>query len=335
MKLGKLSLVVVLVLLANPGCGRGDPSRGSGKLVIRVGHFPNITHAQALVAHQLSRQAARGERARGWFEERLGEGVEIQWYTYNAGPTAMEAIFTRNLDLTYVGPNPALNAFARSGGEEIRVVAGSAVGGAALVVQGDGRIKAPEDFRGRNVATPQLGNTQDVACRAWLKLHGYRVTQQGGDVKVIPTLNPDQLPLFQKGDLDAAWTVEPWVSTLELKGGGKVYLEEGDALTTILVSSVRFLKEHPDVVAKFVRAHEDLTAWIVANSEEAKGLARRELKEETMQEMEAELLDRAWARLRFTAEVDRAVFQKSVEEAQSVGFLQAISDISRLVEPIR
>lgn len=149
-------------------------------------------------------------RGRGWFEQRLGADVKIRWFVSNAGPSAMEAIFAKSIDLTYVGPNPAINAHLKSGGEEIRIVAGACSGGAALVVQADGRIKTDADFRGKKVATPQFGNTQDVAARAWLHSKGYRVTMTGGDVLVLPTANADQLALFKKGDLDAVWTVEPW-----------------------------------------------------------------------------------------------------------------------------
>ena len=159
--------------------------RGEEKTVIRFGHFPNITHAQGVIAHALSRQG------KGWFEKRLGPNVEIQWFTYNAGPSAMEAIFAGSLDLTYVGQGPALNAYFKSNGEEIRVLADAANGGAALVIKPDGLIKTAADFRGKKIATPQLGNTQDISCRAWLKAQGFKVTQTGGDVMVVPTNNPD------------------------------------------------------------------------------------------------------------------------------------------------
>ena len=179
------------------------------KVTVRFGHFPNITHAQGVVAHALSRQG------KGWFEQRLGPNVEIQWFTYNAGPSAMEAIFAGSLDLTYLGQGPALNAHLKSNGEEIRILAGAANGGAALVVRSDGPLKNAADFRGKKIATPQLGNTQDISCRAWLKAQGFKVTQTGADVMVLPTANPDQLALFQSGGVDAVWTVEPWVTRLE------------------------------------------------------------------------------------------------------------------------
>src|SRR6267143_4615134 len=190
------------------------------KVVIRFGPFPNIPHDQGVIAHALSR------KEKGWFEERLGPKVEIQWFTYNAGPSAMEAMFAGSLDLTYVGQGPALNAHFKSNGEEVRVIAGAANAGAALVVKSDSPIKTAADFRGKKIATPQLGNTQDISCRAWLKAQGFKVTQTGGDVIVLPTANPDQLALFQKGDVDAVWTVEPWVTRLEREAKAKVYLEE-------------------------------------------------------------------------------------------------------------
>src|ERR1700747_1041635 len=191
---------------------------------IRFGHFLNITHAQGVIAHALSRQR------KGWFEQRLGPNVEVQWFTYNAGPSAMEAIFARSLDVTYVGPSPALNAYFKSNGEEIRVISGAANAGAALVIKPDSPIKTPADFRGKMIATPQLGNTQDISCRAWLKAHGFNVTMTGGDVTVIPTANPDQLGLLQRGGVDAVWTVEPWVTRLEREAKARVFLEDKDPI---------------------------------------------------------------------------------------------------------
>src|SRR5712691_12778344 len=211
--------------------------KAEDKVTIRFGHFPNVTHAQGVIAHALTRQG------KGWFEERLGPGVEIQWYTYNAGPSAMEAIFAGSLDVTYVGQGPALNAHFKSNGEEIRVISGAANGGAALVVKPDGGIKTPADFRGKRIATPQMGNTQDIACRAWLKAQGFKVTQTGGDVLVLPTANPDQLALFQNGGVDAVRTVEPWVTQLERDAKAHVFLEDKDTITTWLVSSVNFLHD--------------------------------------------------------------------------------------------
>ncbi|MBV8417132.1 MAG: ABC transporter substrate-binding protein, partial [Verrucomicrobia bacterium] len=294
--------------------------------VIRVGHFPNITHVQGLVAHNLSRQG------KGWFEARLGSDVEIQWFTYNAGPSAMEAIFARSIELTYVGPGPALNAYARSRGDEIRIIAGAANGGAALLVQPNSNLKVPADFKGKKIATPQLGNTQDISCRAWLASGGLKITQLGGDAAVLPTQNPDQLLLFQQKKIDAVWTVEPWVSRLETEAGGKVLVEEPETATTVLVSSAKFLNENRELARKFWQAHRELTDWILKNPEEAQSIAKAELLAETRTDMPAELIARAWKRITFTSEIPRASVQTFVVNSQKAGFMRTVPDLSRLFE---
>lgn len=302
------------------------------KKKLRVGHFPNLTHAQGVIGHGLSRTG------KGWFEERLGPDVEIEWYVYNAGPTAMEAMLAGSIELTYVGPNPALNAYIRSEGDEIRILAGAASGGAALIVQPDGRIQKDADFKKKRIASPQLGNTQDVAARAFLKSKGFKITQTGGDVLVLPTANPDQLTLFQKGDLDGVWTVEPWVTRLELEAKGKIYLEEkelwpetdGRYVTTQLVSSVEFLTEQRELAKKFVAAHVELTDWINANSAEAKRLLNAELVAETTKGIAPEVLERAWSRFEVTHDPVSASLKRSAKDAHTAGFLDKNPDLSRI-----
>src|SRR6266498_5769439 len=265
----KITAIIGILLLSSPLVFAQE------KTAIRFGHFPNITHAQGVIAHALSRQG------KGWFEQRLGPNVEIQWFTYNAGPSAMEAIFAGSLDVTYVGPSPALNAHFKSNGQEVRVISGAANAGAALLVKADSPIKAPADFREKKIATPQLGNTQDISCRAWLKAQGFRVTLTGGDVTVIPTANPDQLALFQNGGVDAVWTVEPWVTRLERQAKGKVFLEDSQVITTWLTCSVKFLNSHRDLAKKIVTANQELTDWMQAHPDEAQKMLIAELKEET------------------------------------------------------
>src|SRR5690349_14584543 len=261
-----LLLTSVLCLFAQPGVSED-------KTVIRVGHLPTIPHAQGVVAPALSRQG------KGWYEQRLGPNVEIQWFTYNAGPSAMEAIFAGSLDVTYVGQGAALNAHFKSNGEEIRVLAGAANAGAALVVKQDSPIKTAADFRGKKIATPQLGNTQDISCRAWLKAQGFKVTQTGGDAIVLPTSNPDQLALLQKGGVDAVWTVEPWVTRLERDAKARVFLEDKEVITTWLVSSAKFLNSQRELAKKITAANAELTEWLQQNPDEAQKLLIAELKD--------------------------------------------------------
>jgi NitT/TauT family transport system substrate-binding protein len=289
---------------------------------LRVGLFPNVTHAQALVAKNLGREG------QGWFEQRLG--VEIEWFVFNAGPSAMEAIFARSVDLTYVGPSPAVNAYARANGREIRIIAGAMRGGEALVVRGEA-IQQVDDFRGKTIATPQLGNTQDVECRAWLISHGIRVTLVGGDARVLPTANPDILLLFQQGKLDAAWTVEPWVSRLLSEAGGRIFLEPESTVTTVLAGREEFLTANQDLGRKFAAAHRELTQWIRDHPEEAQRRVRDELSALARKEIPLPLIQQAWTRLRFDHTISAEPFQSFLDQARMVGFLRAKIDLANII----
>jgi NitT/TauT family transport system substrate-binding protein len=316
----KITAIIGMFLLCAPFVAAQE------KITIRFGHFPNITHAQGVIAHALSRQG------KGWFEKRLGPDVEIQWFTYNAGPSAMEAIFAKSLDVTYVGPGPALNAYFKSNGEEIRVISGAANAGAALVVKADSPIKTPADFRGKKIATPQLGNTQDISCRAWLKANGFKITLTGGDVLVIPTANPDQLGLFERGGVDAVWTVEPWVTRLERDAKARIFLEDKDTITTWLVSSGKFLRDRRDLAKKIADANVELTKWIQQNEVEAQKLLIEELKAETRADFQPDAVAQAWKRIQFTSEVSRDLISKSVQDGKDAGFYKGSTDTSKLIE---
>jgi len=292
--------------------------------VIRMGMFPNITHAQALVAANMTREGA------GWFESRLGIPVKIDWIVFNAGPSAMEGIFTKSVDVTYVGPSPVINAYARANGREVRVLSGSMRGGEALVVRGDG-IQSPSDFRGKTIATPQLGNTQDVECRAWLLKNGIRVTLVGGDARVIPTANPDILPLFQQGKLDAAWTVEPWVTRLINEAGGRIFYHDLNALTTILAGREAFLAENPDLSIRLLAAHRELTSWVLANPDEAKRRVRDELSKIARREISATLVAEAWTRMQPDNDLSIEPFERFLAHARDVGFLRVTVNLDKLI----
>src|ERR1700730_305963 len=317
MKLSGIALFTLLVL---------SVGQVSAETKIRVGHFPNITHAQGVIAHALSRQG------KGWFEQRLGPDTKIEWFVYNAGPSAMEAIFADSIDLTYVGPGPALNAYTKSIGEEIRLMAGAANGGSGLIVQPGSNLKGAADFRGKKIAKPHLGKTQDISCRAWLSEGGLKITQLGGDAQVLPTQNPDQLGLFKAKKIDAVWTVEPWLSRLEQEAGGKVLVDEKETATTVLVSSAKFLKNQRDLAKKFAQAHAELTDWIVKNPDEAQRLIKAELLEETKSDMAPQIIAAAWKRIVFAAETPRTSVEKFVQNSVKAGFIKTAPDLSKLFE---
>lgn len=282
---------------------------------VRIGQFPNVTHAQALVA-----------RASGEYEKALG--VPVKWTTFNAGPSAVEALFTGAIDATYIGPNPAINGFVKSGGESFQIVAGSASGGAALVVRAGSGIETEKDFDGKTLATPQLGNTQDVAARAWLKENGYELKERGGKVTVMPLANPDQLLMFQRKEIDAAWTVEPWVSRLEQEAGGRVMLDEGALwpdgkyVTTVLVVSRKFMNENPELVKKLVRAHVALTRRIEADKPAALPVINAEILKQTSRALPVPVLESALKRVTFTFEPLEEALYKTAHLAHEAGFLR-------------
>lgn len=319
-----LSAICAAVLAV---CGLSSCSKQQSN-VVRIGHFPNISHAQALVAHNLSRQG------KGWFEQRVGKDVEIQWALFNAGPSAMESLLSGAVDVTYVGPSPAINAFARTGGEDVRIIAGSADGGASLVVDPKKNIKKPSDFKGKRIDTPQLGNTQDVACRAWLAENGMNVTLTGGDAFVIATPNPEQLQLFRSGSLDAVWTVEPWVTRLVDEAGGKIYLQQNDTVTTVLVAGQKILKERPEFIKKLAAAHEELTRWINENPQEAQKLVHAELQALTGGKISLDLVKKAWPRLIFTSQMNPKGLQDFVDSAYKSKLLKNRVDVKNLFHKV-
>ncbi len=284
--------------------------------VIRVGYFPNMTHAQALVG-----------RANGQFEKAVGPGVQIEWKAFNAGPSAIEALFANAIDLTYVGPNPTVVGYVRSQGAKVRVIAGAASGGASLVVRQGAGIQKASDFHGKKVGTPQLGNTQDVALRSWMRVNGLATREKGGDVQVLPIANPDQLTLFERGQIDAAWAPEPWAARLVHDGGGRIFIDERDLwpnrqfVITDLIVSPKFLKQHPDVVKNFLRAHVELTEWIIKNPAEAKRVMNQQLQKETGKPLGPEVLDDAFSRMRVTYDPIRSSVLKSTQQAFDEGFL--------------
>lgn len=314
-------LMLLLTALLLPACRQEE----EGRRTIRMGCFPNVTHVQALVARNMSRH---GE---GWFERYL-PGYTLEWYTYNAGPTAMEAIFGRTVDLTYVGPSPAINAYSVSSGREVRLLAGAVKGGAALMVSPKSGITRATDFRGRTIATPQLGNTQDVSCRAWLTHQGLTCNiEGGGDCRVSPTPNAMQLQLMQQGDIDACWTVEPWVSRLEKMADARVFLQEPEVVTTVLVGRVSWLRQNPALAQQVIRAHQELTQWILGHPEEAQRRVVEELTELTQAPMDPDIVESSWKRLLLDSAIDVPGLEQFVRDAQSTGLLDRVPPIQNML----
>ena len=287
-------------------------------VTLRLGYFPNVTHAPAIIGVDA-----------GLFQEALGTTATLETVTFNAGTEAIEALFSGAIDASFIGPNPAINGYAQSGGEALRIVAGTTSGGASLIVR-EG-IDTPEDLAGATLATPSLGNTQDVALRAWLLEQGYETdTSGGGDVSITPQENADTLAALQSGTLDGAWVPEPWATRLVLEGGGHVLVNEadlwpdGDFVTTHLIVSTEFLDEHPDAVKALIVGLGQAIDQAGADAAAAQLIVNDGIEAITTKRLGDETITGAWANLRFTLDPITASLRGSADDAVDVGLLEPV-----------
>nr|WP_308164330.1 ABC transporter substrate-binding protein [Agromyces sp. ISL-38] len=279
---------------------------------LRLGYFANVTHAPALVGLE-----------EGLFADALGE-TKLSTQVFNAGPAAIEALSAGAIDATYIGPNPSINTFIQSRGQSAHIVAGAATGGAALVVR-DG-IDSVEDLEGTTLATPQLGNTQDVALRSWLADEGFETdTTGGGDVHITPTENAQALTLFQQGGIDGAWLPEPWVSRLIVDAGAHVLVDEADLWddgafpTTVLLVRAEFLAEHPETVEALLEGHVASVAWLGDHADEAPAVINAALEAETGKPLADDVITRALEHVTFSVDPHAETFETLVKNGLAAG----------------
>lgn len=283
---------------------------------VRLAYFPNLTHAPALVGV-----------ARGTFAQAVGTDAALDVKTFSAGPALIEALFAGEVDVGYVGPSPAVNGFVKSRGEALRIVAGASSGGALFVVRAESGIAKPADLAGKKLATPQLGGTQDVALRHYLKEHGLESADKGGTVEITPTQPADIFTLFTQRQIDGAWLAEPWASRIVLEGGGKVFVDERTQWpdrkfsTTVVVARKAFLDAHPDVVRAILRAHEASVRFLQDDPAEAKRIIDAEIQRITSKGIPRPVLDAAFANTEFTSDPLPATIQKAADQAFALGFL--------------
>jgi NitT/TauT family transport system substrate-binding protein len=300
-----------------------DPAASSDTALegtVNFGFFPNVTHAPALVGI--------GE---GLIQDELGDGVDLKTFTFNAGTEAIEALFAGSIDITLIGPNPAINGFAQSKGEALRIVSGSTSGGAYFVVKPE--ITAADQLAGTTIASPSLGNTQDVALRAWLADQGYETTPEGGgDVTILPQSNSTTLESFLSGDIEGAWVPEPWATRLILEGGGHVLVDErdlwpetnGEYVTTHVIVRKEFLDEHPDLVKAVLAGLIDAIDAIKADPAKAQATVIDQIEQITAQRPSEEVTATSFGNLTFTVDPIAASLQKSADDAIAVGLLKPV-----------
>ena len=321
----EISLTAGLVLLIGAGAAVGatlsreddaaaaPAATGTPAAELKLGYFGNITHAPALVGV-----------GQGTIAGNLGE-TKLSTQVFNAGPAAIEALNAGAIDATYIGPNPAINSYVKSKGESISIIAGAASGGAQLVVKPE--ISSAADLAGRNLATPQLGGTQDVALRAWLGQQGYQTTTDGsGDVAITPTENAQTLKLFQDGKLDGAWLPEPWASRLVLEAGAKVLVDEkdlwdkGEFITTVLIVNKKFAAEHPETVKALLKGHIESVDWLnSAPAAEKATVLNDALKESAGKALPADVIERSLQNIVYTVDPLAGTYKKLLQDGVDAG----------------
>ena len=316
-------LLALMIVVGVTGCGRNRGGEDDQTLV-RVGYFPNMTHAQALVGFN-----------DGSFREALGDNVVVEDHKFNAGPALIEALLAGEIDLGYIGPVPAVNGFVKSKGK-LHIIAGSSVGGAVLLASSSGIIKSVKDLDGKRVAVPQLGNTQDILLRKLLAEVGLKDASKGGTVTIIPADNSAILTLISRGEVDAALVPEPWGSIIVANTGANILLKsddiwpEGNLATSVLIVSAEFLEMNSDLVEKWLEVHIRLTENINGDKERSKAQINEQLKKLTGRSLPEDVLDKSFSEVIFT--IDPVV--PSIEEFANIsfraGYLKEKPDIENL-----
>ncbi|HEX5586416.1 MAG TPA: ABC transporter substrate-binding protein [Acidimicrobiia bacterium] len=325
---GALVATVALALVAGPAAAK-SPQQSSETTTVRLGVFANVTHAPGLVAIES-----------GLLQKALGPKVKLEVSYFNAGPAVITALLADAIDVSYIGPNPAITGFAQSNGEALRIIAGSTSAGASLVVKPE--ITKVSDLKGKKIATPQLGNTQDVAARYYLKTKGLSTdTTGGGDVSIVPTANATTLTAFQQGQIDGAWVPEPWAQRLVNEAGGKVLVDEstlwpqGQFVTTQLIGATDFIKDNPKTVQKLLKGNIDAIDFANNNPTVAQKLVATGIFNATGQKVDEATIVNSWGHLTFTIDPLAATLAASSKHAEDVGLqdptnLKGIYDLAPL-----
>ncbi len=309
--------------------GTSSSTASTAPVDLRLGYFPNVTHGAALIGLE-----------GGYFHEKLGSNVTLRPQSFNAGPDVVTALFAGALDASFIGPGPSISAFQKSSGDAIRIVSGAASGGAFLVVKPS--ITKPADLKGTKIASPQLGNTQDIALRSWLRSKGFTTaTNGGGDVSVVPQDNALTLTAFQQDQIDGAWVPEPWATRLVNEGGGKVLVDEaslwpnGRFVTTDVIVTKKFLDEHPDVVQQLIEGEIAAIDLARTDREQAEAYVASGIQKATGKSIAPDLVTASFDSITFTVDPVATSLVKNAKESKALGFttsadVKGIYDLSIL-----
>jgi len=292
-------------------------SIGTSSHILRIGYFPILNHAQAVIG-----------LGNGDFQKALGSSIIVKTQIFDSGPSLIEALFANQIDVAFAGPNPTINGYIVSDGKALKIISGASSGGAVFVVRNDSGIESTKDFANRKFASPQLGNTQDVALRKYLFENGYKTKENGGNVEVISAKSSDIFTLMLKKQVDGAWVPEPWGAKLVKEANARIFLDErilwpgGKFVTALIISRTNYLHDNPDIVMKLLAALVDETNWINNHNAKAMQAFNIELKKLTGHTIANEELQQAFSRIEFTYDPLKQSLFKSAKDAFEIGFLK-------------
>ncbi len=311
-----IAVVIVASFISTPEAAQNHyTTTNSSNQILRIGYFPNISHIQAVIG-----------LGTGDYQKEIA-GVKVETEVFNAGPSAIEALFANRIDVAYVGPNPAINGYIKSDGQGLRVIAGAASGGVVFVVRNDSGINSVTDLGGKKFASPQLGNTQDVALRSFLLKNGYKTSDNGGNVQIVNAANADIFTMMVKKDIDGAWLPEPWGTKIEQEADGKIFVDErslwpgGKFVTSLIVVRTDYLQNHPNVIKELLEAHVNETLWINNNKDQAIDIFNEQLENLTGKTLPVTELKEAFSRIDVTYDPIQASLYKGADNAYGLGFL--------------
>ncbi|MBI3255263.1 MAG: ABC transporter substrate-binding protein [Nitrosarchaeum sp.] len=283
---------------------------------IRVAYFPNITHAVPIVGME-----------KGIFENQIGNNTVIEPMLFDAGPQVIESLFAGSIDIAYVGPGPAINGFLKSENHNIKILSGAASGGASFIVHPNSKINSVADFEGKRIASPQIGNTQDISLRSYHFENGLKPAEKGGSIVVLNLDSSDIYTLFAKGDIDAAWVPEPTATILVQQLDGKRLFKEQELwpenqfASVLLIAREEYVNQNPDLINKWLEAHQQTVNWINSNPEQTRTIFIQFMKKETGKTLPDDLIDEALSNLEITSDPIVSSIHTFAKRADSLGYL--------------
>lgn len=305
-----------IVILASVVLVNSNFQENSSGDKLRIAYFPNIGHAIPIVGME-----------NGFFQQSLGDEIEIQTRIFDSGPQVIESLFANSVDLAYVGPGPAINGYLVSQNHNVKILSGAASGGASFIVHPNSEINSIDDFANKKIAAPQIGNTQDVSLRHLLSENNLKSAEKGGNVVVYNIPNPDIYTLFVKGDIDGAWVAEPWATILEKELGGKRLFHEeelwpnNEFASVLLIGNIDFVEKNPELVSKFLESHEEVSIWINQNPKETRIIFNDFLDRYLGQSLSNEVVDVALSNLKITTDPIKDSIFTFAKNADSLGYL--------------